>query len=150
MTNNAKTYEITLTSGMTETVEANSVEETSGRIKFVGHVEGISDGFTNDVIKSFRADLVETYRLVPRAEKNALVEGRTVYCFNQTDGTTKNVRADKIMHAAGTAEQPGRYSAVTTLDGNSTRTEFVIPENLVSSIERIGNMSDPAVTTAKD
>lgn len=133
---NDKTYEIHFANGDVGTIQANSVEETGTRVRFLGNVEGATSSYNSDVIESLRAEIVDSYRLLPTAEKEARIEGQNVYRVNMVDGSHKDVRADLVMHAPG-QEGAGRYTLATRLSVSNTRTEYVVPEGEVFSIERV-------------
>jgi hypothetical protein len=140
MSSNKKSFEVTLSSGEVKTLPANDVQVSGGRVTFVGFVEGRSTGFDNDVVESFRAELVDSFRLVPVAEEDAKAEGKNVYRFNFTDGTSKEVRGDYITHAPGADGKPGRYSVATRLNGRGgDRSEYLVPEDRVADIERVND-----------
>jgi hypothetical protein len=139
MYQNKKAYEVVLAGGDTEIVEANEVQETATRVKFLGHVPGHSDGsFNNEVVKSYRDMDVESYRLVPVAEENAKAKGQHLYRMNLTDGTSKTVRGDYVSHSPGGEGKAGRYIVATKQKNSNTgRTEYVVSDNRVVDVERV-------------
>lgn len=148
---NRRTYEVKFVDGaFPEKVEANDVEETSTRIRFVGHVPGVleNNGLTpkDVVVVSFLNSSVESYRLMPASEREAAIVGKNLYQVNFADKATKQVPADIVKYQPGQGESCGRYSLVTHLDehGRVGRAEFIVPENLVHTIERI----DPEASAA--
>lgn len=145
---NKRAYEVVLTDGDTQIVEANEVQETATRVKFVGHVPGHNDNsFDNVTIQSYRDSDVKSYRLVPLEERNDKAEGKHLYRVNFKTGKAKDVQGDYVKHSPGSNGLPGWYSIGTAQvnnNGNSGRTEFLVPEDQVLSIERVVTADVPA------
>lgn len=148
---NSKAFEVVTDEG-TETVLAQSVVETEGRIKFLGYVEGHADysGSGSDVVKSFRDEDVKTYRLVPKPEQDAKTVGKNTYKVNLTGGDSKTVQADHVLFQESSGDKPGRYSLVTQQGNGSSRTEYLVGESKVESIERIEADGTAATLVAND
>lgn len=145
MGTNTKTYEVTYEDGQTELISAQSYSEVDGRLTFQGYVEGVDESYGSAVIKSVKADDVKAYRVVPKPETDQKVVGKNVYRVNLTDGTTKDVKADVVLFQGGSNDRPGRYSLVTQVRGADSRTEYIVPEDKVDSVERVEN--DGTATT---
>lgn len=142
---NTKAFEVTLVDGPKETVLAQDVVEADGRIKFTGFVEGVDDSYGNTVVKSFRAEKVDEYRVVPKPELDAKAEGKNTYRVNLTDGSHKDVKADHVLFQAGSGDKAGRYSLVTAVKGSESRTEYIVPEDKVDSVERLSDTGEATV-----
>lgn len=151
MNQNQKAYEIFLSDGTVQIVEANEVKETSNRVHFLGHVPGHTDtSFNSEIVRSFRSEIVDSYRLVPLPEVNEVAVGRNLYRVNFTDGTSKKVLGDYVSHASGGEHSPGRYVIATKQRGSSNgRTEFAVPENRVADIERVADQVDVPVSAVE-
>lgn len=148
MSRNAKQYEVTLTDGSVQEIAAQGVNETDGRVNFTGFVEGVDESYGNTVIKSFRSEKVDEYRVVPKPEVDAKAVGKNTYRVNLTDSKTKDVKADHVLFQAGTGDKPGRYSLVTSVRGGESRTEYIVGEDKVDSVERLSD--DGESTTVVD
>lgn len=145
---NSKTFEVTLVdSSFPQTVEAVGVEETSTRVRFVGRVEGVSG---NEVVVSYLNASVESYRMVPTPELDAKIVGKYLYQVNFSGGKTHNVQADAVKHQTVEAGN-GRYVFITNMGAHyDTRTEYVVPEADVTSIERIELETATATTVVNN
>jgi hypothetical protein len=139
MHKNTKAYEVVFSGGDTKTIMASEVVETDVRVKFLGHVEGHPNyGDAHDVIESFLQQAVESYRLVPVPEENATAQGRDVFRINFKDGGHKDVRGDYVTFTTGGENKPGRYVVATAQKNSGNgRTEFMVPDDKVDSIERV-------------
>lgn len=142
---NGKTYEVTYEDGTVELIPAQTANEVEGRLTFTGFVEGVDESYGNTVIKSVKADDVKAYRVVPKPETDKSVVGGNTYRVNLTGGDTKDVKADVVLFQAGANDRPGRYSLVTKVPGADSRTEYIVPEDKVESVERVEN--DGTATT---
>lgn len=137
---NTKAFEIVYADDRpNEVVKAQTVTEADGRLTFHGYVEGVDDYNGTTVVKSIKADSVDEYRVVPKPELDVKVEGKHVYRVNLADGTTKDVKADHVLFQAGSGDKPGRYSLVTNVRGADSRTEYIVPEDKVDSVERLSD-----------
>jgi hypothetical protein len=145
MSTNNKTFEVTYEDGKVELIPAQASNEVEGRLVFTGYVEGVDESYGNTVIKSVKADDVKTYRVVPKPEADQKLVGKSTYRVNLTDGTFKDVKADQVLFQAGGNDRPGRYSLVTGVRGADSRSEYIVSEDKVSSVERVEN--DGASTT---
>lgn len=134
---NSKTFEITFADGSTELVEAQEVSESNGRLRLTGFVEGVDDHYGQTLVKSFNLDKVDEYRTVPKPETDAKVVGKNTYRVNLVAGGAKDVKADHVLFQAGTGDKPGRYSLVTNVKGADSRTEYIVAEDKVDSVERV-------------
>lgn len=135
---NNKVFEVVFEDGApTELIPAQSVSETEGRISFLGFVEGVDDSYGSTTIRSIKADAVKSFRVVPKPETDAKTVGKNVYRVNHADGTSKDVHADHVLFQAGSGDKPGRYSLVTSVRGTDNRTEYIVPEDNVASVERV-------------
>ncbi len=140
MSVNSKTFEVVYEDGTSELIAAQSASEVDGRLTFLGYVEGVDEGYGNTVIKSVKAVNVASYRVVPKPETDAKVVGKSTYRVNFSDGSApKDVKADSVLFQAGSNDRPGRYSLVTSVRGAENRTEYIVPEDKVASIERVEN-----------
>lgn len=134
---NSKTFEVVYTDDKTELIPAQSATESEGRLTFNGFVEGVDDSYGNTVIKSVKADDVKSYRVVPKPEVDAKAKAKNTYRVNLVAGGSKDVKADHVLFQAGSGEKPGRYSLVTAVPRSDNRTEFIIAEDKVESVERV-------------
>jgi hypothetical protein len=142
---NNKTFEVVYEDDSSELIPAQTANEVEGRLTFTGFVEGVDESYGNTVIKSVRASDVKSYRVVPKPEVDQKVVGKNTYRVNLTDGTAKDVKADQVLFQGGSNDRPGRYSLVTGVRGSDSRSEYIVPEDKVSSVERVEN--DGASTT---
>lgn len=137
MSTNGKTYEVTYEDGTVELIAAQTANEVDGRLTFTGFVAGVDDSYGNTVIKSVKADNVRAYRVVPKPEVDQAAVGKNVYRVNLVSGGAKDVRADHVLFQQGTNDRPGRYSLVTSVPRSEARTEYIVAEDKVDSIERV-------------
>lgn len=132
-----KTFLVTYadTNRRSEYIEASSVEEKGARLVFTEYVNGASS-----VKKSLLGSLVASYEVVPDQEKP--LTPKYTFRFNLKDGTSKTADGDKVLFTSGGDGRPGRYSVVTEISSGNNRSELVIPEDLVASVERVTQSSD--------
>ncbi len=134
---NTKVFEVVYSDGKTELIPAQSVSESEGRLTFSGYVDGVDEGYGSTVIKSVKADNVDSYRIVPKPEVDAKAEAKNTYRVNLVAGGPKDIKADLVLFQAGNGDKPGRYSLVTSVPRAENRTEFIIAEDQVESVERV-------------
>jgi len=133
-----KTFLVTFVNEDTspEYIEASSVEEKGARLVFSDYVNGATS-----VKKSLLGSLVASYEVVPDQEKP--LTPKYTFRFNLKDGSNKTADGDKVMFTNGGDKNPGRYTVVTEISsGSSNRTELLVPEDLVASVERVEESSD--------
>lgn len=131
MNQNLKTFLVEFTDGReSEHIEASAVEEKGARLLFTEHVNGATS-----VKKSVLGSLVASYEVVPAEEKP--VSPKYTFRFTLEDGSSKTSDGDKVLITNGTDGQRGRYTVVTEISPGNNRTEIVVPEDLVKSVERV-------------
>lgn len=132
---NSKAYKVVLTDGTERTVEANSVAEADGRLRFTGAVEGYEADYNGNTVASFLSENVVEYGLVPVPEQDKT--GDNTYQVNLSQGGAKTVQADRVLYTKGSDKGLGQFTFVTKVRSGETRTEFLIGEDKVESIERL-------------
>lgn len=145
MAKNTKSFRIVKANGDVEEFTADNVTVSGGRIVFTEYDQSTGE---NRVVKSYRDQTIDEYSEYKADE--APVEGKQVYRITFTDGTTKDVRADRVLHDNGHEGKGGRYSLATTLNDSSraSRTEFVVPTEEVKHIERVTDEATKPVADA--
>lgn len=142
---NGKAYKVVLTDGTERTVEANTVVEADGRLKFTGVVAGHEGNYQQDTVASFLSDSVVEYGVVPVSQEAKV--GDHAYQVNLSQGGTKTVQADRVLFTKGGDQGNGQFTFVTGTRNGEQRTEFLIGEDKVESIERL---SDGVTVPAQD
>jgi hypothetical protein len=137
---NSKAYKVTLTNGDERTIEANDVQETGGRLKFVGVVKGHENHPANDVVASFLSENVAEYGVIPVPEEDKT--GENTYRVTFKAGGTEDIKADRILANKGNDRSPGQYTFVTGVRYGENRTEYLVGEDLVHSIKRVTEGGD--------
>lgn len=139
---NSKAYKVVLTDGTERVVEANSVVEADGRLKFTGAVEGHESNYSQDTVASFLSDSVVEYGVVPVHEEAKV--GHNTYRVFFTEGSSQEVQADKVLYTKGSEKGNGQFTFVTSVRSGENRTEYLIGEDLVHHIERADGATVPA------
>lgn len=143
---NSKAFKVVFTDGTERTVEANSVEEADGRLKFTGAVEGYDTDYHGNVVASFLSQNVAEYGVVPVPEEAKV--GHNTYQVFFTEGSSQEVKADRVLYTKGSEKNNGQFTFVTTVRSGESRTEYLIGEDLVHHIERADGVIVPAQADA--
>jgi len=142
----SKAYKVVLV-GESESrlIKANDVFTDEDRVKFTGPVEGHSNfSGREEVVASFLSSNVIEYGLVPLPETP--VVGRNTYRITFTDDTVVDVVADKVLYTQGSEKETGQFTLVTVIK-HDHRTEYVVGEALVRTIERVTDGTSTVVPT---
>lgn len=134
-----KQYKVILVNGTERDIEANEYAEQDGRVKFYGPVTGYDHSMhgARELVASFLTDQVLEFGLVPVTEQTK--DGAYTFQVTLTDETVHTVQADKVLHKSVGTDKGGHYVLGTDLANGQMRTEYVVPEELLSTILRVSD-----------
>lgn len=145
---NSKAYKVVLTNGDERVIDATEVQETGGRLKFVGAVKGHEDHRSNDVVASFLSENVAEYGVIPVPEEDKV--GENTYRLTFVKGGTEDIRADRVLYTKGSEKGTGQFTFVTGLRYGESRTEFLLAEDKVETIKRLSDNGADVSVPAQD